>query len=267
MRYILTFPQKKFIFQETSSGFLELTDIVREKDDLLKNNEIIFRFDEIDSWAAIELIGEPNAPELLSLNYRFLIKSAKIISYIDKGVLYKAGTWLNYDFVTEKPYLSLFKTLVEEEILWNIFFEFVFGSFKDPSIEELNITYLIGGVPDNIQKTAKDWYSSQHNFFTKVVGFRYRKERFVVKNSDDLKIKPEDPVFVVREHDNQHDPNAISVIFANGEKLGYIRRTISHFLAPIMDKGIFYSGKIKAILNDFRDEDERIYLELRRKVL
>jgi len=157
MRYILTFPQKKFIFQETSSGFLELTDIVREKNDPLKNNEIIFRFDEIDSWAAIELIGEPNAPELLSLNYRFLIKSAKIISYIDKGVLYKAGTWLNYDFVTEKPYLSLFKTLVEEEILWNIFFEFVFGSFKDPSIEELNITYLIGGVPDNIQKTAKDW--------------------------------------------------------------------------------------------------------------
>ena len=56
-------------------------------------------------------------------------------------------------------------------------------------------------------------------------------------------------------------------IFANGEKLGYIRRTISHFLAPIMDKGIFYSGKIKAILNDFRDEDERIYLELKRKVL
>ncbi|HFD32958.1 MAG TPA: hypothetical protein ENJ28_09680, partial [Gammaproteobacteria bacterium] len=59
------------------------------------------------------------------------------------------------------------------------------------------------------------------------------------------------------------DPNAIAIVYENGEKLGYVRSTIASYLARVMDEGTVFSGKICGVLADYRDDNERVYVEFK----
>jgi len=57
-----------------------------------------------------------------------------------------------------------------------------------------------------------------------------------------------DPLRLVREHLNPHDPNAIAVWFKN-EKLGYIPKKENATLAQLMDRGHRLEARITRLLH------------------
>ena len=260
---------KQFVFQETNAGILDLIlDEQAGKDvpEKIATAGICFDFEELDKQAYLSWQGEMENSVIRSINYRFLVKAIKILTYAQAGATYKCGTWINHDFVSDKGLLSLFKKMIGDEKLQEIFFEYVLGQFDYGKNEQdvNNLTFMFGGMPRDLEEEAYNWYKKTKKFSTRVVGFRYRQERFVkvVNGEEILKMKPGQDVLVIREPENKYDNNAVSFILNNGEKIGYVRKTIASFLARLMDKGRIYQGKVSAVLADYRDEDERVYVEL-----
>ncbi|MFZ3070529.1 MAG: HIRAN domain-containing protein [Anaerolineaceae bacterium] len=70
-----------------------------------------------------------------------------------------------------------------------------------------------------------------------------------------------DPLVLVRERDNPHDPLAVAVLTPEGEKVGYIPRECNHKLAELMDQGAEAQARIvdKAMISDHMDIDIRVY--------
>lgn len=51
------------------------------------------------------------------------------------------------------------------------------------------------------------------------------------------------PISLVREPENEYDPNAI-VVMAGDEQVGYVGREENVMLAPLMDAGILFEAEI-----------------------
>jgi hypothetical protein len=209
-----------------------------------------FVFDEIGRTASLRVYGQPGLSPTRPHHYRFLVKAAKILSYYHAGVVFRVETWINYDFMKDIGYLSLLQHMLGKKAVDEIFFEFTLGVFGDRNILHLNTSWLIGGVPKDLNQAARDWYENTAAFSTRVVGFGFRKERFSLPSpaTDSLCIKAGDTVFLVREFHNSHDPNAVAILWQNGEKMGYLRRHIAQYLAPVLDQGRLYCGQIAAVL-------------------
>ncbi len=261
---------KEFIFQETDSGILNLVSKKSVEKDVPKDiidKSILFNFKEIKKHVYLSMEGEPGYSITRSINYRFIVKAIKIITYIYSGVIYKAGVWINYDFVSDKSLLSLFAKMIGKERVEEIFFEYFLGQYELPKNKYINnnLTFIFGEWPDRFKEKAFTWYKNTKRFSTRIAGFRYRKKRFVkiVHDKEILSFKPGEEVLVIREHENNYDENAVAFILNNGEKLGYVPKNIAFHLAKLMDKGRIYRAKITAVLQDFRDDDERVYVELR----
>lgn len=79
-----------------------------------------------------------------------------------------------------------------------------------------------------------------------------------------LRLAPGDGVLPLREPDNSHDPFAVALHWRNGEKLGYVKRELARHLAPLLDTGTAWTGRISAVLADWRDPNERVFVQLRR---
>lgn len=58
----------------------------------------------------------------------------------------------------------------------------------------------------------------------------------------------DDPVMLVREPDNDYDKNAIQVVDAGGDVLGYVPRDLAADLAPLMDNGAKQDFRVKKLL-------------------
>jgi HIRAN domain len=54
-------------------------------------------------------------------------------------------------------------------------------------------------------------------------------------------IEPGDPLELMRDPDNEHDPNAIQVL-ADGQQLGWVPRELAERLAPALDGGESWSA-------------------------
>jgi len=80
--------------------------------------------------------------------------------------------------------------------------------------------------------------------FSKVVGTTFRDD------VDLSKLKVGDDLILVREKDNQYDPNAVA-IYANfddkAKQIGYVKRELAQDMAKLMDAGEVMVGEITQI--------------------
>lgn len=88
-----------------------------------------------------------------------------------------------------------------------------------------------------------------------VAGFQYYAGRHVWK---DLRVG--DPLTLVRERDNSHDPRAVRVEW-RGKKLGYVPRAGNETVARLLDQGVSLSGRITH-LQPGRSSWQRILFEV-----
>ena len=68
--------------------------------------------------------------------------------------------------------------------------------------------------------------------FTDIAGTRYCNNQDVFK-----RLEKNDPLLLEREADNKYDSNAIKVLTADGEKLGYIPKRDNTIFTRLMDAG------------------------------
>lgn len=82
-----------------------------------------------------------------------------------------------------------------------------------------------------------------HEMDFMVAGVAYEQRSVSV----DRYVKPGTPVYLVREHLNLHDSNAIQVLVQEGYRIGYVPRYLAAFAAPLLDQGckqIAYTKKL-----------------------
>jgi hypothetical protein len=262
MKYGLKTSDQNFQFSETASGLLDRETPYSLMPEVIQH----FQFDEISRQAILEMQGVPSALLSRAHHYRFLVKTARILSYYYAGATFKSALWINYDFVNDISYLTLLGGMLGQISCQELFFEFSLGAYGDRDIFKTNTAGLIGGMPVDLNQAARQWYSQSDSFSTRVIGFGYRKDRFTRPgpDTDSLTLAAGDPVFVVREPHNSHDPNAVALLWKNGEKLGYLRRNIAAHIAPLMDHGRLYTASVAAVLGHFRPDDERVYVRIER---
>jgi single-stranded-DNA-specific exonuclease len=70
------------------------------------------------------------------------------------------------------------------------------------------------------------------SFHTKLAGVSFEGRQDVVAT-----LQPGDPLRLVRQPDNEFDPNAIAVLAPSGEQVGFLNRRLASVLAPALDAG------------------------------
>ncbi|MEF3169275.1 MAG: hypothetical protein K6360_08135 [Deltaproteobacteria bacterium] len=270
MRYELEIPGNRLVFRETATGLLDILEQpeATKAASMPGGPELTqsFDFEEIGRQATIRISGTPGPSSLRQDHFAFLVRLAKNLSYLDAGVYHKVAGWLCLMQGKDPSHLNLLRFLIPVETRQNLFLEHALGSFH-PSDEDIKVlAALLPEPPGDLHDLARDWYREARVFYTRVVGFGYRIERFRKrKNGEDfLSIRPGDDVFVVREPENSHDGNAVTFFHQNGEKLGYVRQNIARYLAPVMDAGALYSARVMATLGLYRDADELVHLRVER---
>ncbi|MBD5603702.1 MAG: DEAD/DEAH box helicase [Candidatus Eremiobacteraeota bacterium] len=79
------------------------------------------------------------------------------------------------------------------------------------------------------------------DFYTKVVGVSFEGRQGLVTG-----LAPGDPLELVREPENPHDPNTLAVRYGRFQ-LGYVRREIARRISPNVDGGDRYSAVVGSI--------------------
>ena len=271
MEYELITPKKTFTFRETLSGTLDLVDIKSadntESPGPVEEGTLSFNYEEINSWARLVIKAPQGSKrnQLRSQNLQFLVQGAKIYTFAASGIYYKAGAWIDHTIPENPCYLALMRAILGDEVAKGIFFEYGLGAFSPETLASRNIRGLISPFPDDIERVARRWFSEQKTIYTRVVGFGFRYERFaqIKEGAEELIIQVGRQATPLRESFNKNDPNAIAIVYENGEKLGYVRSTIASYLARVMDEGTVFSGKICGVLDEYRDDNERVYVEFK----
>ena len=75
--------------------------------------------------------------------------------------------------------------------------------------------------------------------FTDIAGTRYCDNQDVFKT-----LEKNDPLLLEREADNKYDSNAIKVLTADGEKLGYIPKKDNSIFTRLMDAGKILHARV-----------------------
>jgi len=70
------------------------------------------------------------------------------------------------------------------------------------------------------------------SFHTKLAGVSFEGRQDVV-----ARLEPGTPLRLVRQPDNEFDPNAIAVLAVTGEQVGFLNRRLAAVLAPVIDAG------------------------------
>lgn len=85
--------------------------------------------------------------------------------------------------------------------------------------------------------------------FTKIAGTRYCGNQDVFKG-----LEKNVPLLLEREADNEYDSNAIKVLTANREKLGYIPKIDNSIYSRLMDAGkILHARVYSCYKNDYNN--------------
>lgn len=91
---------------------------------------------------------------------------------------------------------------------------------------------------------------------TKIVGVTRKNEDGTSRQELIAECYEGEELFLEREPDNEHDPNAISVWNEYGEQLGYINKSLASELAPKMDKGMRIACFVTAVTGG---DDDKSY--------
>lgn len=253
-------------FQFTTSGLLDMVGRVDQAAVDGGNGAILFQwdFDEVGALATLTASLD-EASSLSSAQFSGIAIVARIEAFVQAGVFFKAAQWINYKMDADTLLRAWLKSMLGPRICRELCFTFHLGSFGDIGAGPLNTTLLLDEPIADLEQAVNRWLSSCLSLHTRVVGFGYRRQRFEVSRNGDtqLRIAVGDPVMARREPHNRHDPFAIALHWKDGEKMGYIKKELARHLAPIIDTQGPWAGVVTAVLADWRDPNERVFVELK----
>ncbi|HKV43974.1 MAG TPA: single-stranded-DNA-specific exonuclease RecJ, partial [bacterium] len=101
---------------------------------------------------------------------------------------------------------------------------------------------LFQHAAEYLDETRGDGIEEAAALYTKVVGvtFAGRQEALAA-------LRPGDPLRLVREPANVHDPHAVGVLAPDGRQLGYLRAPLAGRLSPSIDAGARYRATVLAV--------------------
>lgn len=104
-------------------------------------------------------------------------------------------------------------------------------NMKDMILEAVEMN----GIENMIMPLMNEIFLS----FTDIAGTRYCNNQDVFKG-----LEKNDPLLLEREADNKYDSNAIKVLTADGEKLGYIPKKDNSIFTRLMDAGKILHARV-----------------------
>ena len=105
-------------------------------------------------------------------------------------------------------------------------------------------------------------------FYTKIVGVTFANQdgahrQEIIEDLDDLLQKtPTVSLILVREPSNPYDHNAIQVHDQQKRQLGFLSRSVSETLAPMMDNGIVVECTLSQITGHSLDQNFGINIQI-----
>lgn len=174
-------------------------------------------------------------------------------------------------FASEWEITLLREALTADESM-NLLAEALLGNWQEPDTAGRAPLLTLAGIDDaatdeQVCREVGRWYGSARRWATRVVGFKFRADRFLREEAgrEISRIAPGDACLLVREHHNRVDPNAIAVIHETGERLGYLRCDIAAHLAPHLDRGMLLAARVTALLPAYYPLDDRVHIVLERR--
>jgi len=101
---------------------------------------------------------------------------------------------------------------------------------------------LFQHAAEYLDETRGDGVEEAAALYTKVVGVTFdgRQEAIAA-------LRPGDPLQLVREPGNEHDPHAVRVLAPDGRQLGYLRAPLAGRLSPSIDAGARYRATVLTV--------------------
>ncbi|MEW6244227.1 MAG: HIRAN domain-containing protein [Bacillota bacterium] len=181
------------------------------------------------------------------------------IHLLRQGAMAAATRYLGVVNRWSKDAIGLIKASVPQDVLLNAAAEDWHGSFDGAHRDTLAL--LWGAVLGDCCSDIYDYYLKTAKFCTRVVGLGYEDRLHNLTY-----VSKGEPVALVWEPQNPHDPCAVKVVAPRGGALGYLRRTISKHVVRRMQQGEVFAGSIAAILGEEFSVNERLYLTVKSAV-
>lgn len=206
--------------------------------------ELITRHPEI--WARLE--DDPGLPFLLQGVF-FLRRGALMAGLEILGVLPEV----------RRGQVAVLRALVAEEHLVNAAAELShrFGA----SDGNPTVPLLLGAALGERAEEVAGFHRRATSFLTRVVGVNHEGRLFHLQH-----LHEGERLYLIREKDNPHDPNAIRVLDTLGDTLGYLRRTLAAILAPQVDQGQPLAAEVACLLGEEFRPDLRLNIKVTRMV-
>lgn len=97
-------------------------------------------------------------------------------------------------------------------------------------------------------------------FYTKAVGVTFEGRQAILAT-----LQRGERLRLAREPHNPHDPNAIALITASGEQIGYLKRELARHLAPLMDAGVEYEASVSEVTGQVEGRSLGVNLFVQKK--
>lgn len=151
---------------------------------------------------------------------------------------------------------KLLAKYVPEEVLLNAAAELYHNGFR----RDKRLLLILGAVLGPAALAVPEYFAVAERFITRVVGLRYG-HRFEELEA----LEPGMLLYLVREPENPHDPNAVAVLAPWGAPLGYLHRPLAAALTARCEKGETFAARVAAVLGPDADPNERLYIEVWRE--
>lgn len=160
------------------------------------------------------------------------------------------------------------REVLEPDERFNVLAEAMWSPWRTGALPRQHPLRLLAGLDDaddeEVNRRLREWYGRSARWASRVVGFSHQHEHFVHRECgrEVSLVEAGDECWLVREHENAVDPNAVKIVHHSGRKLGYLRRTIAEALAPHIDRGAVYHGRVCAFMPRDTPWDERVYVRV-----
>ncbi|MGQ9513274.1 HIRAN domain-containing protein [Thermodesulfitimonas sp.] len=150
---------------------------------------------------------------------------------------------------------KLLAKYVPEEVLLNATAELYHNAFK----RDKRLLLVFGAILGPAALTVPDYFVTAPRFVTRVVGLRHG-----TRLAEAAELAPGMPVYLVREPENLHDPNAVAVLAPWGAPLGYLHRPLAAALTARCERGESFAACVVTLCGEAYDPNERLHIEVRR---
>lgn len=175
------------------------------------------------------------------------------IDCLQKGIIWAGIRNLEAVARWHLPATRLLDKYLHEEVLLNAAAELYHNGFR----RDKRLLLVLGAVLGARALTVPDYFANAPRFVTRVVGLHYGS-----RAAEAAALTLGMPVFLVREPENPHDPNAVAVLALWGAPLGYLHRPLAAALTARCEKGETFAARVAAVLGEACDPNERLHIEV-----